>query len=398
MTETFNFSDKAKKILLGLIAIGILGLILGFVLYSDNNRVWANLLLNGYYFLGITLAAIFFVSVHQVGYSGWHVLIKRIPEAMGAFIPFASAVILLIVIGTAAGFHTLYEWAVPGVTDPNSDNYDSIIAGKAPYLNIPFFTIRIVIYIILWIALITFIRKLSQKEDLVGVSIYGKSKLYATLFLVVFAITSSTMSWDLVMSIDSHWYSTLFGWLNFSSYLVASVAIMILILIYLKSRGYMSAVNENHLHDLGKYLFGFSIFYTYLWFSQYLLIWYGNIPEATYYYYYRFKTPFFQILFFASLIINFILPFFVLMTRKSKRRVNVLAFVSIMLLIGHWIGFYFMIMPGTVGPEASIGIVEIFMAIGFFAAFFFIALRALTTTSLLPVNNPYVKESLKHHT
>lgn len=396
MTETFHFSDRAKKVFLAMMGLGVLGLILGIILYGGTNRVWANILLNGYYLMGISLGAIFFVSAHLVGYSGWHVLIKRIPEAMGSFVPAAAIAIAVIVIGLIGGFHNIYEWAVPGVTDPASDNYDALIAGKAPFLNIPFFTIRIAIYLVLWIALVTIVRKLSQKEDLAGVSIYGKMKLYATLFLVVFAITSSTVSWDLLMSIDSHWYSTLFGWYNFSSYIVGTMACIILISIYLKSRGYLKMVNDNHLHDLGKYLFGFSVFFTYLWFSQYLLIWYGNIPEHTYFYSYRFQMTPYYVMFFAVLLINFVLPFFVLMTRNSKRSIPTLAFVSFMLIIGHWFNFYFIIMPKTIGP--ALGIVEILMAIGFFGAFFFVVFKSLTSASLVPVNNPFIKESLKHHT
>lgn len=400
MTETFNFPSTLKKSSFALIGIGVLGLILGFVVYSGHtNRVWANILLNAYYFNGIALSAIFFLAAHQLGYSGWHTAFRRVPEAIGTFVPVTSLFLLLVMVGTLLHSHHLYHWADASLTDPNSSNYDPVIDSKKWYLNIPFWTFRIVAYVALWSFFSVFLRKLSVKEDQIGgLTNYNKLKYFSAFFIVVFAVSSSTGSWDLVMSIDSHWYSTLFGWYNFSSYNVAGVSTIALIVIYLKSQGYLSKVNDSHIHDLGKYMFGFSVFWTYLYFAQFLLIWYANIPEETAYFAARWENGWFKFLFFLNFIVNFALPFLVLMKRKSKRNVNTITFVAIMILIGHFFDFYLMIMPGSVGAEAGFGWLEIMVALGFIGAFILVVFSALTKASLTPINNPYLKESLQHHT
>ena len=173
---------------------------------------------------------------------------------------------------------------------------------------------------------------------------YNQSKYLSALFILVFAVSMSVLSWMFIMSLDPHWYSTLFGWYNFASYTVAGFAFMILILLYLKSKGSYPHLDENHLHDLGKYLFGFSVFYTYLWFSQFLLIWYANIPEATIWYTKRMAEPLFKFLFFFTFLINFPLPLLVLMRRDSKRKLKILGFVAVMMIFGHYLDFYGMVM------------------------------------------------------
>jgi hypothetical protein len=198
------------------------------------------------------------------------------------------------------------------------------------------------------------------------------------------------------MSLEPHWFSTLFGWYVFSGLLVSGTAIIILIVLLVKQTGNMKEVNNEHLHDLGKYLFGFSVFWAYLWFSQYMLIWYGNIPEETTYFITRLEH--FNTLFFINLIVNFAMPFLALMTRNSKRSPQILTVVALAVFIGHWIDFYIMVMPGTMGEKASIGLVEIGMTLGFVGLFFLVVLRALAKAGLLPVNHPYLKESFDYHT
>lgn len=394
MQEQFEFTETGKKICYGLMGAGVLGLLIGILLHYDTpDRIWANLLLNNYYFMGISLIGIFFVAVNIIGYGGWYVLYKRVMESMGAFLPVAGVIMLVIVAGTFLHWHGIYHWSHPGVA-----KHDPIIAGKMPYFQPVFFIGRIVAYFLLWIGLSWMLRKLSLKEgdEGEGLKQYKKSKVYSALFLVVFAVTESTISWDLIMSIDTHWYSTLFGWYNFSSYFVGGIAFLILIVIYLKKSGYLKPVNENHIHDLGKFMFAFSVFWAYLWFSQYMLIWYGNIPEETVYYKERFAN--FSFLFWFNFAVNFLFPFLVLMTRRSKRKLSTLIVVAFVLLIGHWIDYYLMIMPGAVGETAGIGLMEILMAVGFFGVFAFTTLNALTKVPLLATNNPFFKESLQHHT
>lgn len=410
MTETYNFSSGLKKAAAIFFGAGLLAVILGAVLAGGHgiDRIWSNLLICTYYFTGIGLASIFLIAAHQIGYGGWHVLIKRIPEAMGSIVPVMGIFLLIILVGTLFHGHHLYFWASEGIYDPNSPNYDAIIAetqGKSVYLNPVFYAIRIVAYVALWTAAIYAMRNISKKEDILGVSAtYQKSKYIAAIFILIFAVTSSTGAWDIIMSVDPHWYSTLFGWYNFASYMVGALAAMILIVAYLKSQGYLKQVNEEHYHNLAMFMFGFSVFYTYLWFSQFLLIWYGNMPEETAYFYLRFDNGLYKFLFFASLFINFFFPFLVLMRRKSKRNTELLVFVAIVLFLGHWLDIYNMVTPGTMTDHhtheshAGFGLIEFGMLSTFIGMFIFVVFNTLTKQSLIPVNNPYLKESITHHT
>ncbi len=400
MTETFVFSSKTRKITFALIAVGVLGVIFG-LLMGETYRVWGSLLINTYYFIGISLTGVFLAAAHQVGYGGWHVQIKRVFEATGSFIPVAGVIALLVVIGGKMHWHHLYHWMEEGIMVPGSANYDKILAGKEGFLNFPFFLGRILFYILIWSFFAYLLRKISVKEDEIGdLGTYKQNKVYAALFLIVFAVTSSTASWDFIMSVDSHWYSTLFGWYNFASYAGAGVAFITLIVLFLKSNGYLHKVNEDHYHNLGLFMFGFSVFWAYLWFSQFMLQWYANIPEETIYFYQRMReSSFFNGLFYLNLTLNFFVPFLFLMTRVAKRNPARLQLIALILILGHWLDFYLMVTPGGVGAEhASLGLLEISILLGFSGAFFFVVLSTLTKASLVPVNNPFVKESMVHHT
>lgn len=399
-TEKFIFSAKAKQVCLALMGVGILGVIIGFAFY-DHGRVWGNLLANSYYFIGMSLTGVFLVAAHQIGYGGWHVQIKRVLEAAGSFIPVAGAIALIVIVAGKMHWHHLYHWMDDSLYDPSSPNYDIILDGKRSFLNFPFFTIRIAAYVAIWSLLAYALRKVSIQEDELGAQrYYARNKFLAAVFTVIFAVTSSTASWDFIMSVDPHWYSTLFGWYNFSSYSTAGVALLTLVVLYLKSAGYLQKVNEEHYHNLGIFMFGFSVFWAYLWFSQYMLQWYANMPEETVYFYRLIREgTFFHALFVLNLLLNFFVPFLFLMTRAAKRNPQKLAFASVMLIIGHWLDYYLMVMPGGVGAEhAGLGIPELFILIGFAGAFFYVILNALTKASLVPVNNPFLKESAQHHT
>ncbi len=350
MNETFTFSSRAKKAFFIMMGIGVLGAILAIFPLDDNNhmsRLWSNIVINSYYFMGIALGGMFFIAVHQVGYGGFQTALRRVPEAMTRFVPWAGLLYLIIVGATAAGINPVYaHW-----TDAHGD---AVIEGKKPFLTIGFFAMMVVLYVVLWTGLTFWWRKLSAQSDAAGENqggIYKKMKVASAIFLVVFAVTSSTQSWQMIMSIDAHWYSTLFGWYNFASYMCGAFAFMILIVVYLKSRGYLAETNENHIHDLGKYLFGFSIFYTYLWFSQFMLIWYANVPEETIYFSNRMNVPLFKFGFFATFAINFIFPFLVLMTRANKRKLGLMAFVCIVVIGGHFMDFWMMVAPGANAPH-----------------------------------------------
>jgi hypothetical protein len=253
-----------------------------------------------------------------------------------------------------------------------------------------------VIYFGGWIFLGWKLRSLSVKSDLdPDLKYFKKSIYYAGAFLVFFAVTSSAASWDWIMSIDAHWYSTIFGWYIFISIFVSGIAVIILLVIFLQSQGYMSHVNKEHLHDLGKYLFGFSVFWMYLWFSQYMLIWYANIPEETVYFIQRIEE--YNFLFYGNFLINFFAPFLILIHRRAPRLKRVMVIGAIIVFIGHWIDLYLAIMPGVLGDKASIGITEIGLTIGYVGLFLWVVFRSLAKAKLVPVNHPFFKESLEYH-
>ncbi len=402
MSEHFQFTSGQKRNAFILMGIGALTLVIGIIMALSGNhtmqeKIWTGILTNNMFFLGLSLAGLFFIAVNYIGYGGWYVTVKRIPEAMSMFIPYMGVGMLVILIGLWAHWHHIYHWAAEGIADPNSPNYDRLIAGKVSYLNKPFFTIRIIAYFAIWTFFAYSLRRLSIQEDqLGGVSQYNKSKVLAAVFLIFFGITSSSMSWDFVMSIDSHWYSTLFGWYTFSTLFVSGIAAIILFTIFLKSKGYLPQVNQEHLHDLGKFMFAFSVFWAYLWFSQFMLIWYANIGEATAYF--KARLDHYPFLFYMILVINFVVPFFALMTRNSKRQMGTLATIAVIVLIGHWFDYFLMIIPGATGNEASFGIFEIGLTIGYAGLFLFVVLKELTKTSLVAAKHPFFKESLEHHT
>lgn len=399
------------------IAIGVILLILGIIIMaagggaehgeghgeaaaagheaaSWSKRLFLNLWLNNVYFTGIALIGTFFVAVQYVAYAGWSVLIKRIPEALSYYLPIGALVMIVVFL---FGGHDIFHWTHEYLYDINDPRYDPIIAGKSGYLNFWFFLIRMVLFFALWILFFNWLRRLSINEDLHGgTAYYHKSITVSAIFLVVFGVSSSMAAWDWVLSIDTHWFSTMFGWYVFASWFVSGLAASTLTVIILKQNGYLKMVNANHLHDLGKFVFAFSIFWTYVWFSQFMLIWYANIPEESIYFLDRLTNNYTWI-FFTNLLINFVFPFLVLMTRDAKRQMIMLKIVTIAILAGHWLDFYLMMMPGTMRGDAGIGFIEIGTAMIFLGVFLITFTKGLTKASLVPVNHPFLEESIHHH-
>ena len=261
------------------------------------------------------------------------------------------------------------------------------------------FTAFTVITVALWSYFGFKFRAISLAQDLAP---KGKTKLYfynmkvAALFLVVFCLTMmSTTPWLWVMSIDAHWYSTLFSWYNFASSFVSGMAMIMLWVVYLKNQGNLKIVNKEHIHDLGKFLFAFSVFWTYLWFSQFMLIWYANIPEETTYFKVRMQGPY-SIIFYANFIINFIMPILILMARPSKRNYFTVTFMAMIIVFGHWLDFFQMEMPGPLGAHWHLGWYEIGIFTGFIGLFIFAVSKSLAKHSLVTSNNPLLKETIIH--
>lgn len=401
--EQFEIPAKYKMWSLILMAVGLVSILVGYFLYGagddhQNARFWGVLLYNSVYFLLVVNASMFFICATTLAMGGWQMSFRRVAEAISvAVIPIGiiSAVILLaLVLGHK---HHIYHWLTPGD--------DKILLGKAGFLNPTFFIVWTALTIIGWIFLGAKMRSLSKETDAngpytteEGKKYIFKNTIWGSLYLVWFGLTvASTVPWLWFMSIDAHWYSTMYSWYTFASSFVAGMALITLFVIYLKNQGYLELVNQEHLHDLGKFMFAFSVFWTYLWFSQYMLIWYANIPEETVYFKHRVQGPY-RGIFFLNLIINFLAPLLILMRRSSKRNYTLLVFMSVLIIFGHWIDFYQMVIASVSKEHVELNFFDFGVAAGFIGLIMWTAGNALTKSSLIAKNHPFFKESIIHHT
>ena len=393
----FTIDKKAKNFSMVLMAIGLIALIYGFS--TDAHRTWPSLLFNNYFFIGIAVFGVFFVAKQYVSEAGWSIVLKRVPEAVMSALPVMSLIMLFIMFASIMHWNHIYHWLHEGIMDPANDHYDKIIAGKEAYLNGSFFIIRTIIYLLGWNYFAKKLRALSVLEDkVVGTAIHFKSVSTSAWFMVFFAVTSAMASWDWIMSIDPHWFSTIFGWYVFAEWGAIGFTTILLFTLYLKRQGYLEDVNENHIHDLGKWIFAMSLVWTYMWFSQFMLIWYANIPEEVTYFMARLEVENYKFLFWFSMIINFIAPIILLMSRDAKRNNGRLIFVGCVILVGHWINSYLLVTPGTLGTHGHIGFVEIGMGLGFAGLFIYLVLNSLTKQPLETKNHPFLDESKNLHT
>lgn len=384
MNEKYSISQKLKYITFIFIALGIFTVIFG--LYFETQRTWANILLNNYYFISIAIGASFFYAIQYITQSGWSAIFQKIPLAISSYLTISVVLTLLLIFG----IHYLYKWSLP-----NAGLNDAIIQHKIPYLNTTFFFIRILLFFGLWIFMTQLLLRTSINEDkLGGLKYFYKSEFYSKIYIFILAFTFSIFTFDLIMSIDVHWFSTIFAVKNFVFGFYHAISIIVLIIILLNHNGYFKALTKSHLYNYSKYLFILSLIWMYLWFMEYLLVWFGNIQEETIYFIFRTQGKW-KILFFLNIIINWAIPFFVLMPSQSKQSKSVLLFICLLLIIGQWVDLFLQIMPGTMGV-ISIGFIEIGIFIGFVGVFTLIVLLALSKSPLIPKNHPFLEESINN--
>lgn len=434
----FVFEGKLKTLLAIFMGIGVL--CLGLTWFMDDelhSRFWSNLLHNSVFFTGISFLALFFIAVCVTAYAGWATLFKRVWEAFSAFLIPGLILMAIIALSTYLGWNHLYHWA-----DHESVINDDILQHKSSFLNKNWYLLSTLVIVGAWAFFAFKIRSISVDEDKHGDRSWSHHKQlrkYSAIFLPIAGFSSAAIIWQWVMSVDAHWYSTLFAWYATASWFVAMICLTIMVLLYLKSKGYYENVTSEHLHDLGKFLFGFSIFWTYLWFSQFMLIWYANVGETTGYF--KLRRDEYPVLFYGNLVINFLLPFFVLMRNDTKRKVGSLGIISGLVFIGHWWDYFLMIKPGVLHTAHAVvghghgghedaaghahdvaehgghmvehgaahassfvsgftlpGLLELGTMLGFLGLFLFVAFTALGRAALVPKNDPYLEESLHHHT
>jgi hypothetical protein len=427
----FTFERKEKTTLIGFMILGVLCMVLSSFGEHGNARFWSNFLHNSVFFTGIAFIAMFVLAAFITAYAGWYVVFKRVWEAYAQFLIVGLVLMCVVAAGIWGHLHHLYHWA-----DEEAVASDAILKGKSGFLNKYWYTFGTIIIVGTWYFFANKLRSLSIAEDAEGGSDFrhhDRMRLVSAILLPIAAFSSAAVIWQWVMSVDAHWYSTLFAWYCTASWFVSFCAITLLTLIYMKYRGYFPKVTAEHLHDIGKYMFGFSVFWTYCWFSQFMLIWYGNIGEETAYFHLRRND--YTVLFFGNLVLNFVLPFLILMRNSTKRKYGTLVFTSIICLFGHWWDFFYMIKPSVVqnysgghgdaghadaGHDAAAhagehggavvehastfmsgftipGLLELGTFLGFTALFVYVAFHHMSKASLEPKNDPYLAESLHHH-
>ena len=411
--EQFILTNRYKNISIALMAIGVLSIIVLYITYGSKSdpiqqaRFWGSLLQNSVYFLLVVNAAMFFICATTLAWGGWQMSFRRVTEAISSAVPVVGTICGLILLLICFGNnHQLYHW-----TDAKTVDMDEALQWKSGFLNKGFFAGWTIFTLAAWSFLGWKMRRLSRSLDEQPLASIEEGKKYmwnntvwAAIYIFIFALTvMSSIPWLWLMSIDAHWYSTMYSWYTFASTFVAGVSLIALYIVFLKNNNYLELTNEEHLHDLGKFMFAFSIFWTYLWFSQFMLIWYANIPEETTY----FKSRGYGIysgVFWLMFIINFIGPILILMSRGAKRNYTTVTFMAILIIFGHWLDFFQMVFPGamtdpvTKETKVPLMLYDFGVGLGFVGLIMFVTGRTLSRFPLLAKNHPLIKESVIHHT
>ncbi len=404
--EKFIVTKRYNTIAMMLIVIGALAIIGLYITHGSKSdprqqaRFWGSLLQNSVYFLLVVNAAMFFICATTLAWGGWQMSFRRVTEAISACVPvvgiICGVILLLICFGSN---HELYHW-----TDTEHVKHDKILNFKKGFLNKNFFAAWTIFTIAAWWLLGWKMRKLSRSIDDKPLSVeegkkyIWKNTVWAAIYIVIFSLTvMSSIPWLWLMSIDAHWYSTMYSWYTFASTFVAGIALITLFVVFLKNNNYLELTNEEHLHDLGKFMFAFSVFWTYLWFSQFMLIWYANIPEETTYFKPR-AQGIYSGIFWMMLIINFLAPLLLLMRRGAKRNYTTMTFMALLIIFGHWLDFFQLVFPSPSPDRVPMILWDFGVALGFVGLIMFITGRTLSRYPLVAKNHPFIKESVIHHT
>lgn len=399
----FTISKRANTVTLALIVIGLVMAAIGLAGdHSDHKQYsWAAFYGNALFFFFIALGTLFFYALNQITETAWTVLIKRVYEGIFSYLPWGALFVLICLVAGSIGLNHIWPWMDARTVDAaDAEHFDHHIELLSPYLNKPFFWVRALLILGTFVLFARWFRTHSLRMDHETgetlVRSHWTNYYRSVVFMVLFAFFSSVMAWDWIMSIDVHWKSALFGWYVFAGMWISGMVTAILLVLYLKGKGYLPQVNGSHIQDMGKWVFAVSFLWSYLYFAQFLLTWYANIPEEVTYF--KVRIDHHPWLTWVMYFTNFALPMVLLMSRDAKRSPKFLIFVGGLIFLGHWADTIQMIMPGAMGPHFErIGILEI----GFFVAFLGLFVRTvLTTLSKAPltvVDHPFLEESVHHH-
>ena len=376
---------RVQKLALGAGVTGLAVLAAGVAVAPA--RALSNLLVGAYLVLGLSAGGLVLLSLLAVANAGWAVVLKRIFEAFGAFVPIGA----LLLMATLPGLRVLYEWARPDARG------DELLAAKAAFLNAPFFLLRMGAILAVWTLFSVLLRRASLRQDATGdVAETRRTVRLAAGFLVAFAVTGCLAAFDWIMTLEARWFSTIFGFYNLAGILVSTVAAVALAAIGLRRAGALPELTDSHLHDLGKLMLAFATFWAYQWLSQFLLIWYSNIPEETAYFELRWQGGWLPV-FFANIVLGWAVPFVALLPRAVKRDARALAAAAILLLGARWLDVWQMVLPGNFATRPWPGLLELAGLLGPGGLFVFHVARTFQRVPLLARRDPYFAESAHHH-
>jgi hypothetical protein len=404
--EQFLIPKRYNTIAMALMAIGLISVIILFITHGSSGdeheraRFWGSLLQNSVYFLLTVNAAMFFLCATTLAWAGFQVAFRRVTEAISTCVPVIGIITLVVLFAILfGGDHVIYHWS-----DDAAVKNDAALSYKSGFLNKGFFTVWTIITIVGWWWLGRKMRHLSRSiEDKPltveeGKKFIWKNTVWSAIYIVLFALTvMSSIPWLWLMSIDAHWYSTMYSWYNFASTFVSGIALITIFVVFLKNYGYLEYTNREHIHDLGKFQFAFSIFWTYLWFAQFMLIWYANIPEETTYFEPRVEGAY-NAIFWLNLIINFLAPLLILMRRSPKRNYGTITMMSVLILFGHWLDYYQMVFASISPDHVPFMLLDLCIGLGFVGLIMFVTARSLARHPLVSKHHPFLKESIIHHT
>lgn len=385
--KKFETPMKLKAVFMALAALGALAFV--FLLFKEPTRAWQAYLLSSVYFVAVALIGLFFVAIHFLTQAGWSVNVRRLFEACASYIPVAAGLTLVLMI-FGAGY--LFKWL-----DPEIVANDKLLIHKKGYLNPTFFWVRIILFFVGWTLFYKFITSGSRKQDETGDKSLVKTIVPKCIgYIAFFAMSFSFFAVDFLMSLEPHWFSTIFGVYLFGGSSQTFFALMILVTISLIKGGYYNGmVNENHIHDMAKYMLGFTVFWAYIAFSQFMLIWYANLPEETIFFVHRMEGSW-AVMSIALLLLKFVIPFLALLPRWAKRDLNYIRIICVLILITQFLDLHWLIYPNFDDQVVQLGVFDVLVFLGFLGVFGLTFTRYLNKNSLIPMNDPYLEESAAH--
>jgi len=369
------------------LVLGLIGLVLSIVaVVTQKDQFYFSFLVAGLFWLSILLGALFYIMIHHLVGARWSIVIRRISETFAKTIPYLG---LIFVVVLFFGLESLYHWT-------HQDPTDHLLAHKQAYLNVPFFMIRAFVFVGVWSLLAMFLHKHSVLEDQkYQVADNQKMKSLSAPGIILFALTITFASFDWIMSLDHHWYSTIFGVYFFSGAVMSFFAFSILICRALQSGGYLKGIiTVEHYHDMGKLMFAFMCFWAFIAFSQYMLIWYGNIPEETIWYAHRWEGNW-KVWSLFLIIGHFPIPFVLLMSRLAKRNLTFLSILAVWLLFMQWVDLYWLVMPNFSHHGFHLSWIDFaaWLMLGGFTLHFIV--RKLKKHALVPIKDPFLQNSIE---